>query len=77
MRDLKKTHLIQSSQKDELQEFLTERRIMELKAMPHPYDIRSIDSAFSIDFIPWDNRPENYLKRATADAEAIYRILSG
>jgi hypothetical protein len=68
------THLIQSTQSIELQRFLTSRRIRELKVFPHPYDIRCDGSAFSIDFVPWDNRPENYLKRAVQDAEAIYRI---
>ncbi|OGO17029.1 MAG: hypothetical protein A2Z14_08935 [Chloroflexi bacterium RBG_16_48_8] len=70
------THLIQSTEKTELLAFLTSHHIRELKAMSHPYDIRSNESCFSIDFVPWDNRCENYLKRAAEDAETIYRILS-
>jgi len=70
------THLIQSTEKTELLSFLTSHQIRELKAMSHPYDIRANESCFSIDFVPWDNRSENYLKRAAEDAENIYRILS-
>ena len=67
-------HLIQSAEKDSLQDFLTRDRIQQLNAMNHQYDIRCNDSSFSIDFLPWDQRPENYLKRASEDAETIYKI---
>jgi hypothetical protein len=69
-------HLIQSAERDRVQDFLTRDRLLQLNAMSHQYDIRCNDSSFSIDFLPWDQRPDNYLKRASEDAETIYKIFT-
>jgi hypothetical protein len=71
------THLIQSSDKNEVLFFLTSKRIRELRNITIPYEIRCNGSCFSIDLPMWKRPGKDYLKHAVKDAEIIYRILSG